>query len=86
MLPTLQQQRDAIASHWRHAVEVYGEDKAGRRTRTHAIKYARLHPAPLQVRDAFVAVKRPADLQAVLDEWYAVSSGSDDRFHEQAVL
>ncbi|MHC4814438.1 MAG: tRNA dihydrouridine synthase [Planctomycetota bacterium] len=77
--PTVGQQREAIASHWRHAVEVYGEDLAVRRTRTHAIKYARLHPEPVRVRDAFVAVKRPLELQAVLNDWYAVGADSGDR-------
>ncbi len=83
MSPTVEQQRVAIQSHWAHAVEVYGEKMAVRKTRTHAIKYARLHPEPVLVRDAFVTAKGQAELQAVLDRWYA--SYSDDRVCEQAI-
>jgi hypothetical protein len=36
-----------------------------------AIKYARLHPEHLPVRDACVAVKTNADWQAVLDRFYS---------------
>jgi hypothetical protein len=39
--------------------------------RKFAIKYARLHPEPLAVRDAFIAVKVNADWQAVLDRFYS---------------
>ena len=39
--------------------------------RKFGIKYSRLHPQSLAVRDAFVAVRRPEQLQTVLDAWYA---------------
>ena len=39
--------------------------------RKFGIKYARLHPQARMVRDAFVAVKAPADWRAVLADWYA---------------
>jgi hypothetical protein len=46
--------------------------------RKFAIKYARLHPEPLAVRDAFVAVKTNADWQAVLARFHAVDGPGRD--------
>jgi len=39
--------------------------------RKFGIKYAQLHPQNRAVRDAFVAVKAPADWRNVLERWYA---------------
>lgn len=69
--PSLHQQRDVLREHYRLADEVYGGELAGRQMRKFGIKYSRLHPASEAVRDAFVAVRRPEDWQAVLDRWYA---------------
>ena len=63
--PSLYQQRDVIAEHYRLSEEIYGPRRACRVMRKFGIKYARLHPESLQVRDAFVAVTKPADWQAV---------------------
>lgn len=38
--------------------------------RKFGIKYAELHPHRRRVREAMVKLKRPADWQTVLDEWY----------------
>lgn len=69
--PGLHEQREVIREHYRLAQEIYGPETAGRQMRKFGIKYARLHPRTLEVRDAFVSVKGPADWLAVLDRWYA---------------
>ncbi|MFM8435301.1 MAG: tRNA dihydrouridine synthase, partial [Planctomycetia bacterium] len=76
--PTIRAQADVLREHWALAVDLHGEDLAGRSMRKFAIKYARLHPEPLAVRDAFVAVKVNADWQAVLDRFYAVDGPGRD--------
>jgi nifR3 family TIM-barrel protein len=69
--PSLFQQRDVILEHYRLAEEIYGPEVCGRQMRKFGIAYARLHPEPIAVRDAFVAVKRAAQLNDVLARWYA---------------
>jgi tRNA-dihydrouridine synthase B len=69
--PTLFQQRDVIVEHYRLAEQIYGPEVCGRQMRKFGIKYSRLHPQALAVRDAFVAIHRPGQLQSVLDAWYA---------------
>ena len=59
-----------IAEHYRLAEEVYGPEACGRQMRKFGIKYSRLHPDSLAVRDAFIAVKRPEGLKQVLDRFY----------------
>ena len=76
--PTIHEQRDVLREHWALAEELYGEQVAGRSMRKFAIKYARLHPEHLAVRDAFVAVKAAADWQAVLDRHYATDAPGRD--------
>ena len=69
--PSLHRQRDVIREHYQLASEIYGPDQAGRHMRKFGIKYSQLHPRSLEVREAFVAVRRPVDWHAVLDIWYA---------------
>ena len=69
--PGLHEQSAVLREHFALAAELHGADLAGRLMRKFAIKYARLHPAHLAVRDAFVAVKTNADWEAVLDRFYA---------------
>lgn len=69
--PSVHQQRDVIAEHYRLAEELYGPDHCGRQMRKFGIKYSQLHPQPTQVRDAFVAVARPGEWTSVLERWYA---------------
>jgi tRNA-dihydrouridine synthase B len=76
--PSLHEQAAVLREHFRLAVELHGEDLAGRSMRKFAIKYARLHPEPLMVRDAFVAVKVNADWQAVLARFYALDGPGRD--------
>ena len=69
--PSLHQQREVIAEHYRMAEEIYGPSRCCRVMRKFGIKYARLHPQTRQVRDAFVAVSEPIHWRAVLERWYA---------------
>jgi tRNA-dihydrouridine synthase len=69
--PSLHQQREVIAEHYRLAEQIYGPTRSCRQLRKFGIKYARLHPQARQVRDAFVAVTQPSHWRAVLDRWYA---------------
>jgi len=70
-VPPLAEQRQWLQHHFAHACELYGTRRGPRMMRKFGIKYARLHPHPKIVRAAFIAVKRPADWQRVLDECYA---------------
>jgi nifR3 family TIM-barrel protein len=76
--PTIHEQAAVLREHFRLAEQLHGEDRAGRVMRKFAIKYARLHPEPLAVRDAFVAVKTNADWQAVLARFHAVDGPGRD--------
>jgi tRNA-dihydrouridine synthase B len=69
--PGLHEQRDVIRAHYELAEELYGPEMAGRQMRKFGIKYSRLHPESLLVREAFVAVRRTEDWPLVLDRWYA---------------
>jgi tRNA-dihydrouridine synthase B len=69
--PSLHQQREVIAEHYRLSEEIYGPSHCCRVMRKFGIKYARLHPQAQQVRDAFVAVSQPSHWRAVLEKWYA---------------
>ncbi len=69
--PSLHRQRDVIAEHYRLSERIYGPDRCCRVMRKFGIKYACSHPQSRQVRDAFVAVRKPADWLAALDRWYA---------------
>ncbi|RMG03372.1 MAG: tRNA-dihydrouridine synthase family protein [Planctomycetota bacterium] len=69
-LPTVREQREVLVEHLRLSLETYGEKLGLRTMRNHAIKYARLHPQYLDVRNAFVRVKRLDDWQTVLERFY----------------
>lgn len=69
--PRLLQQRRVIEEHYRLAEAIYGPETCGRQMRKFGIKYSRLHPTPIEVRNAFIAVRRPEGLQQVLDTFYA---------------
>jgi nifR3 family TIM-barrel protein len=68
--PGLAEQREVIAEHFRLAEEVYGGERAGSLMRKVCIKYARLHPQPDQVRDAFVKVQGRRQWEELLARWY----------------
>ena len=69
--PTLFEQRETIAEHFRLAEELYGPRRCCTVMRKHGIKYSRLHPQAEQVRDAFVTVGNPDEWREVLARWYA---------------
>jgi tRNA-dihydrouridine synthase B len=69
--PSLFEQREVIAEHYRLAEEIYGPMRVGTVMRKFGIKYSRLHPQAEQVRDAFVQVKHPGQWREVLARWYA---------------
>ena len=68
--PSVPEQGRVITEHFADAVKVHGQSLAGRIMRKFGIKYSELHPSSRQVRDAFIAVKTPAQFQAVIDHWY----------------
>jgi tRNA-dihydrouridine synthase len=68
--PRIHEQRDALAEHFAIAMQIHGEQLAGRRMRKMGIKYARFHPAHRQVKEQFIAVRSLRDWTAVLDRWY----------------
>jgi len=69
--PSIHAQAAVLREHFALAEELHGPDLAGRLMRKFAIKYARLHPDYLPVRDAFIGVKVNADWQTVLARFYA---------------
>ena len=73
--PPVAEQRAVLEGHFRHAVEIYGENRGSRMMRKFGIKYARMHPRPGKLRVAFVAVKNQRQWLAVLEQWYADESG-----------
>ncbi|MDR1962419.1 MAG: tRNA-dihydrouridine synthase family protein [Planctomycetaceae bacterium] len=65
--PTLSEQRDVLAEHFRLAVELYGEHRAATTMRAFGVKYCLLHPETEKIRQAFVKVKTASDWYHVLD-------------------
>jgi nifR3 family TIM-barrel protein len=70
--PTVFEQRQIIGEHYARSMELYGPKQGSRIMRKFGIKYARLHPQTLSVRDAFVAVANESDWQGVLARWYSI--------------
>jgi tRNA-dihydrouridine synthase B len=69
--PTIQEQREALLEHFQIAMEIHGEQLAGRRMRKQGIKYSRFHPAAREVKEAFIRVNSLRDWNEVLGRWYA---------------
>lgn len=69
--PTLHEQREVIAEHYRLAEELYGKERCLPDMRKFAIKYSVLHPNHLEVRKDCCAVKEPGAWRDVLDKWYS---------------
>jgi nifR3 family TIM-barrel protein len=72
--PTIHEQRDALAEHFSIAMQIHGEQLAGRRMRKQGIKYSRFHPPAPDVKSAFINVSSLREWTAVLDRWYAADS------------
>jgi len=68
--PTIHAQRDALREHFALAMEIHGEQLAGRRMRKMGIKYSRFHPRSTTVKHEFISVRSLRDWNAVLDRHY----------------
>jgi tRNA-dihydrouridine synthase B len=69
--PTISEQRGALSEHFAIAMEIHGEQLAGRRMRKMGIKYARFHPQADSVKKEFIAVKSLREWSNVLGKWYS---------------
>jgi nifR3 family TIM-barrel protein len=69
--PSLHEQRDVIAEHYRLAEELYGAERCLPDMRKVAIKYSQLHPRQEEVRNDFCRVKQPGAWREVLERWYS---------------
>jgi tRNA-dihydrouridine synthase len=68
--PTILEQRSALAEHFEIAMEIHGEQLAGRRMRKQGIKYSRFHPLAEEVKRAFIEVSGLRQWREVLDRYY----------------
>jgi nifR3 family TIM-barrel protein len=68
--PTIGEQREALAEHFSIAMQIHGEQLAGRRMRKMGIKYSRFHPQAAEVKGEFILVKSLRDWTNVLEKWY----------------
>lgn len=69
--PAIGAQRDALEEHFAIAMQIHGEQLAGRRMRKMGIKYSRFHPEAEAVKKDFIAVHSLRDWTNVLTRWYA---------------
>jgi tRNA-dihydrouridine synthase B len=69
--PTIHAQRDALSEHFAIAMQIHGEQLAGRRMRKMGIKYSRFHPSSIDVKKEFIAVHSLRDWNNVLNKWYS---------------
>lgn len=69
--PSVHEQREALAEHFAIAMQIHGEQLAGRRMRKMGIKYSRFHPRAAEVKMQFVNVRSLRDWNNVLERWYA---------------
>ena len=72
-----------LAEHFGIAMEIHGEQLAGRRMRKMGIKYSRFHPSATDVKVEFINVKSLRDWQAVLDPAFMPPDGSGGLAGEQ---
>jgi hypothetical protein len=69
--PSIHEQRDALSEHFAIAMQIHGEQVAGRRMRKMGIKYARFHPSAAEVKSDFINVRSLRDWNNVLARWYS---------------
>lgn len=69
--PTIAEQRQALEEHFAIAMQIHGEQLAGRRMRKMGIKYSRFHPQADQVKREFINVHSLRDWNNVLNQWYS---------------
>ena len=68
--PSIHDQREALREHFSLAMQIHGEQLAGRRMRKMGIKYSRFHPQAAEVKKSFINVRGLRDWNAVLDQFY----------------
>ncbi len=69
--PTIDEQRDALLEHFEEAMQIHGEQLAGRRMRKIGIKYARFHPDAAEVKRQFIGVRSLDTWRGVITDHYA---------------
>jgi tRNA-dihydrouridine synthase len=72
--PSIPEQRHALEEHFSIAMQIHGEQLAGRRMRKMGIKYARFHPRAADVKHDFIRVSSLTDWRRVIETWYAGDS------------
>lgn len=77
--PTLAEQRFAMRLHRSESEKLHGWELGNRMFRSAAIKYAEAHPRADDVKQGLYAAKVPADLDVLLDRYYA-DAFADDHF------
>jgi len=77
--PSLAEQREVLAEHFRLSAELYGESRAATTMRAFGVKYCLLHPCFEQVRHDFVKVKTAVDWKNVLEKWYRQEKSQTDQ-------
>lgn len=68
--PTIQEQREALLSHFELSVRLHGERSAARMMRKFGIKFSLHHFRPDEVKAGFIQCHTLQDWQEVLDEFY----------------
>jgi nifR3 family TIM-barrel protein len=69
--PSIHEQREALREHFAIAMQIHGEQVAGRRMRKMGIKYARFHPQAAEVKAAFIDIVSLRQWNEVLARYYA---------------
>jgi len=68
--PPIAEQRELLREHFAAAIELYGPDRGPKIMRKFGIKYARMHPQPRLLRQAFIEVRKADDWHKVLEDYY----------------
>lgn len=85
--PSLFEQRDVIAEHYRLAEQMYGDERCLPPMRKFAIKYSKMHPEHEAVRKDFCSVKQSGAWREVLARWYATdAAGTHPEVDEPAPI
>ncbi len=69
--PPVAEQREVLSRHFEMCCKVHGARRGPNMMRKFGIKYARMHPHPSKVRNAFVDINSAAQWQAVLEAFYS---------------
>lgn len=68
--PDVAEQRRVIELQLELTLNIHAEREALTSMRSFTVKFARLHPQPVEVRNAFARTKSLAEWRAVLSKWY----------------